>query len=214
MYAARLAEHVEWNGSKHRLRSTDLIIATDSSHEPRTNTTGIGIFILDNNSIHCFSQPIGAQTNHFGELFAIHKSDFLIKYCKINVNNRRRVIFTDSLYNFVPLITTPHKINKLAHSNLFVNTQKYIKRSKSILWKVKSHTKPKQQPFNNVADKLAEIGRMHPNNSNYINAHYNSIQYAKYRAFHFANGITFDTINNLAGMFQQSVSMEPDLLPG
>ncbi len=91
-----------------KLKPTDLLCGVDSSH--KNKVTGIGIVVKDNNQVHCFHQPVGSVSNNFGELYAINQTKNILKFLKINPENRRTIIFTDSLYNFIPLITTPKRI--------------------------------------------------------------------------------------------------------
>lgn len=59
----------------------------------------------------------------------------------VNTDNRRIIQITDSLSNYCPLITPPKNIDKqIEHSALFKQTQKYLKKMKVILWKIKAHT--------------------------------------------------------------------------
>ncbi len=56
----------------------------------------------------------------------------------------------------------------------------------AILWKIKSHTnkiniienyfsaKPRNQPYNNEADKLADLGKLNPENKEGIKLHINN----------------------------------------
>eukprot|EP01083_Nonionella_stella_P234704 826009_1 len=105
---------------------------------------------LDNVS-NTFHQPIGPVDNHYGELHAIGKTKKLMEQLNIDISNRRCIIFTDSLSNFLPLITTPSNPKKIKYKPLFQHTQRHIKSINAILWKIKSHTVP-QQYFNECAD--------------------------------------------------------------
>ncbi|MCP4989520.1 MAG: hypothetical protein GY928_26745, partial [Colwellia sp.] len=171
-----------------KLKDNDIIVATDSSHDKTTELTGMGIFIKDKDIFHNYAEPLGTVSNNFGELFAICKSDWLIKKLKINTNNRRIIIMTDSLCSFCPLITPPKNIKKqIKFPRLFTQTQRKLKEMKAILWKIKSHTKkinisanyfggiPRDQPHNSFADKLADKGRLHPNNKQGIPHYMNQI---------------------------------------
>ena len=84
---------------------------------------------------------------------------------------------TDSLCSFCPLITPPKNIKKqIKFPNLFIKTQTFLKQKNVILWKIKSHTdrinilenyyaaEPRVQPYNGEADRLADLGRLNPNN--------------------------------------------------
>ncbi len=104
-----------------------------------------------------------SPSNNYGELFAIHCcADY------IDTTNRRVIIFTDSLNNFLPLLTTPIKYqNKLQFPSLFKQTQYFLIKHNVILWKIKSHTDPIHW-FNDCADSQADKGRIHPNNNKHI----------------------------------------------
>ena len=81
------------------------------------------------------------------------------------------------------------------------------------MWKVKSHTNP-CQPYNDVADEMADIGRTHPNNNLQIIPDLNSVNSLKLKSYTLPNRSHWGSIPNyLAGMFKQSVSMESDLVP-
>ncbi len=192
-----------------KLQPTDLIASTDSSWE--NGLAGIGIMIKDKNVIHCFHQPIGNVSNNFGELFAINQVRNILKYLKISTENRRSILFTDSLYNFIPLITTPNKQLKLEYSNLLKNTQSYLLKAKFLLWKVKSHTDPPQS-FNNVADLLAEQGRLNNINSLFVIPEINSLKYMKYARYTLVDS-NVRTFESLAANFSVTVSMEFCLQP-
>ncbi len=97
--------------------------------------------------------------------------------------NRRIIIFTDSLSNYNSLITNPNDDEKLACPILYRNTLEKLRTKKALLWKVKSHTNP-QNYFNYKADLLADRGRLHPNNNNQIIPTYNSNQYSETNIFH------------------------------
>ena len=201
----------DYNAYKHRIKHNDILMATDSSFE--NNRAGIGIFIKDNDNVHAAAQPIGAQTNHFGELFSIYKTKWMMNYFNIDTNNRRIILFTDSLSNFLSLINTPKNVNKMKYKHLFRNTQQYIRDNHIIMWKVKSHTKP-CQPYNDVADEMADIGRIHPNNTLQIIPDLNSVKFLKLKSYTLPTRSLWGSIPNyLAGMFKQSVSMESDLEP-
>ena len=200
-----------YNAYKHRIKHDDILLATDSSFA--NNVAGIGMFIKDGDNIYAAAQPIGSQTNHFGELFSIYKTKWMMNYFNIDTFNRRIILFTDSLSNFLSLINTPKNVNKMRYKNLFRDTQNYIKSNKIIMWKVKSHTKP-CQPYNDVADNMAEIGRLHPNNDFQIIPELNSKKYLKCKYYTLPTRSHWGSIPNyLAGMFKQSVSMESDLEP-
>eukprot|EP01083_Nonionella_stella_P250212 864401_1 len=49
------------------------------------------------------------------------------QYELIWMSNRRCIIFTDSLSNFLPLITTPSNPDKIKYKSLFKHTQNHIK---------------------------------------------------------------------------------------
>ncbi len=211
----RIIHHMRSDNLEHyksnewRLRPTDLIASTDSSW--KDGLAGIGIMIKDYNVIHCFHQPIGNVSNNFGELFAINQVRNILKFLKTNTKNRRLILFTDSLYNFIPLITTPNKKLKLQYSNLLNNTQTYLLKSKFILWKVKFHTDPPQS-FNNIADLLADEGRMNEVNSLYVIPNINSIKYMKYTKYILLDS-NVRTFESLAANFSVAASMEFCLQP-
>ena len=163
----RCDTYQEWIEMHHMIHNDDLIIATDSSN--KDNLTGIGIYIKDNDNIHKYSQGIGSVDNHYGELYAIRKSMKIIEDRLINTNNRRTFIMTDSLNNFLPLIITPKNPKRtIIHHDLWKDTQNQIATLNAILIKIKSHTKPIQQYFNEQADILADEGRTNPNNNEQI----------------------------------------------
>lgn len=62
----------EWVKYSQRLNSTDIIIATDSSH--KNDLTGIGIIIKDNDKLFRYSQPLGKVTNHYMNNDTLHLS--------------------------------------------------------------------------------------------------------------------------------------------
>ena len=195
----------EYLAYEDKFRDDDIIISGDSSHDKNTGLTGIGVFIKDRDVFHRFCEPIGSVTNNFGELFAIGKGDFLLKFFNVNTFNRRIFVITDSLCSFCPLITPPKNIDKqIKHAPLFKTTQKYLKRMNAILWKMKSHTDldnipdnrfhgiPRVQPYNGEADRLADLGRLHPCNASGIPFDLDSIKYAQYsskRCLNCANNI-------------------------
>ena len=203
--------YFEWLQYKYKLRDTDLIFSTDSSRDHALKTTGIGIFIKDYHKFHAFAQPIGDQDNHFGELFAIYKIQFLIEHLNINITNRRIIIFTDSLSNFTQIITTPKK-KEIKYHEIHHNTQTYILNNQIILWKVKSHTKPIQQPFNAIADRLANYGRCHPENNNLIIPQLNSMHLATLRGAYSPYGRNVSTLC-LPGKLKLSGNLEFGLRP-
>lgn len=71
--------------------------------------------------------------------------------------NNRKILMTDSLSNFCPLITFPKDIDKLQYSSLFKTTAEALDQLSVILMKIKSHTNPPQY-FNDIADSLATLG--------------------------------------------------------
>ena len=62
----------------------------------------------------------------------------------------------------------PKNMKKSKYSDLFKNTLQHIKKLKTIMWKVKSHTIPYEQPYNRIADELAEMGRLDGNNNYFM----------------------------------------------
>ncbi len=167
----------EWFDYCKKIKSNDIVIATDSSQ--KDDVTGIGVFILDKSNAYCYSQSLGRQTNHYGELYAIHKGLFLLDHFLIQTTHRRIVLFTDSISNYNPLIIPPNNIqNKVRYPSLYKLTSQLINKFHPTLWKIKSHTNP-PQIFNYYADKLAEIGRMNPINTILLPSPLpNSIQYS------------------------------------
>ncbi len=166
IYHIRSPKFEHWRKFIGKIQDNDILIGVDSSHD--LNMTGFGIIIKDQNKFHIYAQPLGSVSNHYGELFAICKNKHLFSLFNIDTDNRRIIIFTDSLYNFIPLITTPKNVDKLNYSELFKKTQSFLLHNKIILWKIKSHTKPNQQFFNQVADFYARYGRLHPSNCSNI----------------------------------------------
>ncbi len=210
MHHMRSDTYNHYNYYAWKLEPTDLICGVDSSH--KNEVTGIGIVVKDNNKVHCFHQPVGSVSNNFGELYAINQTKNILKFLKINPENRRTIIFTDSLYNFIPLITTPKKDLKLAYTNLLNETRTYLLKNNILLWKVRSHTKPIQQSWNKIADILAFHGRMNPINSLYTIPNTNSLSHMKYSHFLLteSNVRAFDS---LAANFSVAASMEFELQP-
>ena len=152
----------EWLQYRHKLQDTDLVFATDSSS--KNKLTGVGLCCVNLHSLHTMHQPIGSATNNYGELYAIKCCSDYINARNIDTSDRRIIIFTDSLYNFLPLLTTPIKFQKkITYPKLFNETQKFLIENKVILWKIKSHTDPIHW-FNDCADKEADKGRIDPRN--------------------------------------------------
>ncbi len=148
------------------MKPNDLVFATDSSS--KNDLTGISVYCVNDNKQIEIDQPVGAVSNNYGELYAIYNCKWYIENHNIDTNNRRIIIFTDSLNNYLPLITTPIKYkNKLEFPELYEKTQQFLIDYKVILWKIKSHTNPEQW-FNHKADRLADKGRMNPLNNHHL----------------------------------------------
>ena len=80
------------------------------------------------------NQLIGQQTNNFGELWEILKALTIVKQLK------------------------PQKIQDKPYYYIWKQSQEIIKETKTILWKMKSHTTP-PETHNEKADKLANERR-------------------------------------------------------
>eukprot|EP01084_Bolivina_argentea_P197245 338053_1 len=134
-----------------------------------------------------------------------------INFLKINPKYRRTIIFTDSLHNFIPLITTPNKNLKLAYKDLLNNTRTYIMHNHMYLWKVKSHTKPITQPLNKCADILADRERKNPINDPTIIPTFNikNIKYSQFTTI----GSSTNVFDSLAEKLSLAASMEFELQP-
>ena len=181
-YHMRCDNYIEWYNNHQMLNNNDIIAATDSSY--KNGKTGIGIYIKNKNKIYKFSQGLGSIDNHYGELFAIRKALQILKDTNIANPNQRLFIMTDSLNNFLPLITTPkNPQKKIKDYKLWKETQSQIQNMNAILIKIKSHTKPTQQYFNEQADILADQGRTNPNNDYNIIPSIHSL-YASHLEFH------------------------------
>ncbi len=188
---------------KHKLRDDDILISTDSSRDTNNGLAGFGVFIKDYNKLHYFHQPLGKRFNQYGELFAIGKSEMLLQICNVSTDNRRVIIQTDSLSNFLTLITTPKNLHKCPDETLFKSTQQYLKRIKALLWKVKSHTKP-EQFYNGIANTLANLGRLNPANNRNLKISLDSNEHSI--LFHKTSPTTNPQL--LTGYADLSVSME------
>ncbi len=124
--------YYEWLTYRHKLRDTDLIFATDSSSKDKL--TGIGLCCVNLNNLYKMHQPVGNATNNYGELFAIYCCSDYIRTRNINTSNRRVIIFTDSLYNFLPLLTAPVNFQKkISYPILYKQTQDFLIKHKVIL---------------------------------------------------------------------------------
>ncbi len=161
MYHIRCDNIRQYIYHQTKLKDNDIIISTDASRDPNTKLTGIGIFIKDGDNFHKYAEPLGCVSNNFGELFAIGKFDFLLTQFGIDTRNRRKVLMTDSLCSFCPLITPPNNIKKqIKFPNLFRKTQRNLKSEKVTLWKIKSHT----DKINKVENYVAARAVVNPYN--------------------------------------------------
>ena len=118
-----------------------------------------------------------------------------MKQLRIDTTNRRIIIFTDSLSNFLPLIIKPPKRKKVTYQKLMTETRDKLKEYNIILWKIKSHTKPVTAYLNYEADILADFGRLDGANNT------NLIAPLKYR--HFTRTQTFPSGNNLFSQLER-----------
>ena len=149
-----LKDFNEWTSySRFINENNDLIIATDSGHDPPSKVTGIGVYIQFRKNRFYFYQSLGLVSNQYGELYAIAKIQHVLDKCKINIPIKRgnTFIITDSQISFNSILTYP---SKPAHPTLLQNAITNVKNSKGFLLKVKAHTTP-AQPHNNIADWLA-----------------------------------------------------------
>eukprot|EP01083_Nonionella_stella_P050817 135066_1 len=185
IYHIRNDTYGQWLLYKYKLRDDDILVGTDSSH--KHDLTGIGIIIKDRNKIYTYHEPIGPTSNHYGELFAINKAHFLINHFKIDYVGRRVILFTDSLSNFLSIITPPKNEKRLEYPGLHKITTNNIKSMNTVLWKIKSHTNPSQF-YNYIADELADRGRINANNSFQIIPNPNDTTHADIQCYESPNG--------------------------
>ena len=146
-----------------------------------------------------------------GANYHAHFKLWYIKTHNINTTNRRIIIFTDSLNNYLPLITTPIKYkNKLEYPDLYEKTQQFLKDYNIILWKIKAHTKPEQW-FNHKADVLADEGRTNPNNNHHFLLENNENDFIRVRTK--IDPCTPNLLIHLARQCKLRVSLEPRTHP-
>ncbi len=148
---------------KNKIEKTDIIIATDGSF--KNNKAGIGIYIEHKNKKYNFWQTLGNQTVNYAELFALGKIKYLLEKFKINYNNKRIFILTDSMYAYEKSFKKPDRYSKkpFEYYELHKETIETIWDLKPTLIKVPSHLDEKRNMEtikpNDIADLLAEKAR-------------------------------------------------------